>query len=160
MSAGRRLRVLISTSTYPVHPDDGIPRFVHDLARSMTRHAEISVLAPDAPGAARHERMDGVDVHRFSYFRPRRQQRLALGQGMRDNLRSSWLAKIQVPTFLTAQALSTRRMIRERPVDVVNAHWLVPAGLGAAWACAAASGPWNISTISAASFILRSRGCS
>jgi glycosyltransferase involved in cell wall biosynthesis len=79
--------------------------------------------------------MEGVDVHRFSYFLPKSKQRLALGQGMRDNLRTSWMAKAQVPSFFAAQALATRRVIREQNIDVVNAHWLVPCGFTSAWAC-------------------------
>jgi glycosyltransferase involved in cell wall biosynthesis len=135
VTAHRRLRVLITTSTFPVHARDGIPRFVFDLARALAATARVSVLAPDAPGAARSEMLEGVEIHRFSYFAPRRAQKLALGEGMRDNLRASWLAKAQVPTFLAAQARATRKLVKEREPDVVNAHWMVPSGLTSAWAC-------------------------
>lgn len=128
-------RVLITTSTFPVHPDDGIPRFIHDLAQSLSAHAQVTVLAPHAKGATRDERLDDVDVHRFSYFRPLRLQRLALGQGMLENLRGSLLAKVQIPSYLVRQATATRRLIRQKNIDVVNAHWLVPQGVTSAWAC-------------------------
>lgn len=65
-----RLRVLISTSTFPLNPDDGLPRFVYDLAEAMSTHADVTALAPDAPGATRRERLGPVDVRRFTYFRP------------------------------------------------------------------------------------------
>jgi glycosyltransferase involved in cell wall biosynthesis len=135
VTLGHCLRVLITTSTFPVHEGDGIPRFVFDLARSLVAHADVSVLAPDAPGAARRETLEGVEVHRFSYFTPRRAQRLALGEGMRENLRASWLAGAQVPTFLATQAHATRRLVRAHAIDVVNAHWIVPSGLTSSWAC-------------------------
>ncbi len=132
--AARRLRVLVSTSTFPLSPDDGTPRFVLDLAEALADHAEIIVLAPDAPGAPRCERMGRLEVRRATYFVPRGLQRLALGRGMPENLRSSWLARIQVPFYLIRQWQAIHAMARQLKVDVVNAHWLVPQGLAAAWA--------------------------
>jgi glycosyltransferase involved in cell wall biosynthesis len=134
VTSRRRLRVLISTSTFPIHTDDGVPRFIFDLARYLQAHADVTVLAPDGPGARRSEDMEGVDVRRFTYAVPRSSQRLALGQGMWDNLRESWLAKAQIPSFMVAQLRATKRLIRENRIDVVNAHWLVPCGLTAAYA--------------------------
>lgn len=126
------MRVLICTSTYPLREDDGIPRFVHDLAVAMARSCEIVVLAPGAPGSARHERRDGVDVVRFDYFWPRGLQRLAYGDGIRENLRRSWLARLQPLPFVLAQTAAIRRLLAGTDFDVVNTHWLLPQGLAAA----------------------------
>jgi glycosyltransferase involved in cell wall biosynthesis len=128
------MRILISTSTFPHELDAGLPRFVNDLAEALSELMEVTVLAPDSPGAAKTEQIAKVDVRRFTYFRPRRLQRLALGQGMRDNLRASWLARVQVPAYLAKQAFETRRLIRRGGFDLVFAHWIVPQGLTAAWA--------------------------
>ncbi len=100
----------------------------------MTEFTDVTVLAPHSPGAAMDESEGEVQVHRFPYFLPRRLQRLALGQGMRDNLRASWLARLQVPPYILAQAFATRREIRQSAIDLVFAHWIVPQGLTAAWA--------------------------
>ena len=124
------MRILITTSTFPAQPDDGVPRFVLDLARALAKSAKVAVLAPGAPGAPACEVREGVPVHRFTYFRPRRSQRLA--PGIRDNLTASWLARLQVPGFFLAQWLALRRLTREFRPDVINAHWLVPQGLVAA----------------------------
>ena len=135
------MRFLITASTFPVRKDDGIPRFILDLAIAMSEHAEVSVLAPDAPevsdkDVSTSELFGPVDVHRFSYFWPRSMQRLAITnqRGMRDNLRGSLLAKAQIPLFLQRQASALKRLVREKQIGVVNAHWLVPQGLVAAWA--------------------------
>lgn len=111
-----------------------MPRFVYDLADALGRYAHVVVLAPDAPGAKRRERMGSVDVRRFRYFLPASLQRLALGRGMPDNLGRSWLARFQVPWFLLRQTMETRRLVDEERIDVINAHWLLPQGLTAAWA--------------------------
>ncbi len=126
--------MLITTSTFPVTPDDGTPRFIYDLAQALTVHADVTVLAPDSAGAARKVRDGNLEILRFPYWLPRARQRLALGHGMRDNLRGSWTVRLQVPTFLVCQGLATRRLIEARHMDVVNAHWMIPQGLTSAWA--------------------------
>lgn len=128
------MRILVTTSTFPVVPSDGSPRFVFDLAQALTAHGSVTVLAPHAPGAAGKEVWGGVAIQRFRYFRPARLQRLAYGAGMRENMRRGWLARMQVPFLLLAQAISVGRLVRTERIDVVNSHWMVPQGLTAAWA--------------------------
>jgi glycosyltransferase involved in cell wall biosynthesis len=128
------MRVLVSASTFPIRPGDGLPRFVFDLCQALAVHCDVTALAPDADGAAAVEQMDGVEVHRFRYFAPRRWQRLAYGHGMGDNLRASWLARLQPVPFVLCEALATRSLARRKRVDVVNSHWLLPQGLAAALA--------------------------
>ena len=130
-----RPRLLVTSSTFPLEPDDGIPRFVYDLASYLSRHMEVSAVVPDAPTAARRESLGRVEVRRFPYFWPRSQQRLAYGGGMPDNLKSSMLARLQVPFFLASSVRAIKRAVRDTGAQVVNAHWLVPQGLTAALAC-------------------------
>ncbi len=128
------IQVLISTSTFPIKLDDGLPRFVYDLAGTIAKKCDVIVLAPDAPGSLKREFMGRMDVQRFSYFYPRRWQALAYGYGMRDNLRSSLLGKIQLFPFIGNQALATRRIVHKNKIRVVNSHWMVPQGFSSALA--------------------------
>lgn len=128
------MRILIATSTFPLRPDDGVPRFVFDLAAALARQDEVTVLAPAAPGAPARDRWDGVEIRRFCYFWPNAWQRLAYGDGMRENLAASRLARLQPPAFLLAQVAALRRLMREGAFDALNTHWLVPQGLAAALA--------------------------
>ena len=128
------MKALLSTSTFPIRADDGLPRYIYDLAEALNERFEILVLAPDAPGAALREKIGSVDVRRFPYFRPRRLQALAYGHGMADNFRESFWAKLQPLPYLLAQARALRKLVREESVEVVNSHWMVPQGLSAALA--------------------------
>jgi glycosyltransferase involved in cell wall biosynthesis len=127
-------RVCITTGTYPLAPDDGMPRFVLDLAEALSRRYTVFVLAPDAPGARKSERMGDVEVRRFTYFLPRNLQRLAYGCGMRDNMRASRLARVQPLPYMAAQAVALRRLVRRERIALVNAHWILPQGPPSAWA--------------------------
>lgn len=126
-----RLEVLLTTSTFPYRPGDNQARFILDLATAMSETAGVTVLAPDAPGAQKRERVGPVEVRRFSYFLPRSLQRLAYGAGMRHNIDHSWLARIQVPLLLAAQSAVMAWMALWHRPSVINAHWLAPQGLTA-----------------------------
>lgn len=126
------MRVLLTASTFPVRPGDGLPAFVLDLARALSSRAEVTVLAPGAPGAQDAEEWDGVSVRRFAYFWPRAWQRLAYADGIDVNLRRSWLARLQAPIFLAREAQAARALGAD--FDVVNSHWIVPQGLAGALA--------------------------
>jgi glycosyltransferase involved in cell wall biosynthesis len=128
------MRVLISTSTFPLQRDDGLPRFVYDLAEALAARCEVTVLAPGAPGIASRERWGPVEVRRFTYFRPPRWQRLAYGDGIGANLRSSWLSRLQPLPYLLAQVRATRSLVDAAGIEVVNSHWIVPQGLSTALA--------------------------
>jgi len=125
------MKILVMASTFPSGDLDGSrPRFVYDLAEALTSHADVIVLAPHHPGAAKRERMGSVDVERFRYWLPASAQRLT--PNMRQQLAASLLAKLQVVPFFCSEIRSLRRLAKRRAVDVVNAHWIIPQGLCAA----------------------------
>ncbi len=123
------MKVLIPTSTFPLSEDDGIPRFVYDLAKAISRSCHVTVLAPHAPGAPRKASVGDLTIRRFQYSWSARAQCLAYGDGMRQNLRTSISARIQVPGYLGALGLAVRACARREGFDVINSHWLVPQGL-------------------------------
>ena len=125
------MRILVAASTFPAGELDGSrPRFIYDLAEALSAHAEVFVLAPHHAGAARSELMGRVRVERFPYWWPTGAQRLT--PNMRQQMRGSLLAKLQVPCFLAAQAAATSRLVARHRIEIVNAHWMVPQGLTAA----------------------------
>ncbi|MCP4658563.1 MAG: glycosyltransferase family 4 protein [bacterium] len=128
------IQTLVSTSTFPLGTEDALPRFVYDLAEALAEHCRVTALTPDVPGIRRQELIGRVDVRRFPYFYPRRLQLLAYGYGMRENLRAHPISWLQVLPFVLAQTLATRRLTREKQIDVVNSHWMIPQGLSTALA--------------------------
>jgi len=121
----RRLRVLVLTSTFPRWVGDTEPRFVLDLCRYLAKDAEVLVLAPHAPGAARAEELEGVRVQRFRYFVPR-WQAVAYEGGITQRLRSNRWRLLQLPFFFASLLWATWRSIRTWSPDVIHAHWIVP----------------------------------
>jgi glycosyltransferase involved in cell wall biosynthesis len=126
----RPIRLLVLSSTYPRHAADTEPRFVHELARRMQDRFLVSALVPAAPGLVAHERIDGVDVHRYRYA-PGRFECLAYDGGIVPKLRRNRWLRLLVPLFLAGQVLGTWRAIRRLRPDVIHAHWLIPQGVAA-----------------------------
>ena len=123
-----RRRLLVLTSTYPRWQNETEPGFVHELSHRLTDQFDVRVVGPHAPGALRHENMDGVAIRRFRYA-PVRLQTLVNDGGIVTNLKRQPWKWLLVPGFILGLLWSTwREICRWRP-DVVHAHWLIPQGL-------------------------------
>lgn len=126
-----RPTLVVLASTYPRWSGDPEPGFVHELAKRLTDRFRLIALVPSAPGAAKRETLDGVEVIRYRYA-PRHFETLVNDGGIVSNLRRNRWKIFLVPTFVLAQAWRTWRLLRSRKVDVIHAHWLLPQGLIAA----------------------------
>ncbi len=125
------MRVCMATTSYPRRADDLAGHFVRALAhRLAAAGVEVTIVAPGAADAPVHERDGGVTVHRFTYFLPRRWQRLAYGGGIPYNLRHDRLAAVNIPAF--AARFAAVLVAAARRADVVHCHWSPPAALAAA----------------------------
>lgn len=123
-----RPTVLVLASTYPRWADDHEPGFVHELCKRLLPHFHVIALVPDAPGADPNGLLDGVEVVRYRYA-PRPLQTLVFNGGIVTNLRRSLWKWALVPGFVLAQWWAARRILRQRRVDAIHAHWLIPQGL-------------------------------
>lgn len=116
------MHVCLLTTSFPRYSEDYAGNFVLELARQITRSGvRVRVVAPHAPGTARRETIDGVEVYRFSYFWPWRWQRVAYLDGIPNNLRRDPLAWLQLPFFLVAFLLQAWRSGRDS--DVWHTYW-------------------------------------
>jgi glycosyltransferase involved in cell wall biosynthesis len=125
-------RVLFLTSNYPRWAGDTTTPFVHDLAVDLAALGwQVTVLAPHAPGAARRERLDDIDVHRFRYLLPETAQTVCYGGGALVNLREARSNKAKLPALVAAEWAATARALGGG-FDVLHAHWTLPQGFVAA----------------------------
>lgn len=147
-----RAKILVLTSTFPLHPDDGEPGFVMALCARLAEEFDVHVLAPHAPNAARSETMGRVTVTRYRYA-PQRWERLAYGGGILANLKRCPALMPLVPLLIGAQIGAAVRLLRRGRYDLIHAHWLLPQGLAAVLAtrlarravpvvCTAHGGDW------------------
>lgn len=125
----RKLKVCMISSSFPRYEGDcaRAGKAVYMLAKELSKHVDIEVVAPHDRGAETFEAMDGMNVHRFRYG-PERFEKVAFGSGgIPDNLRKSWIARLQFPIFFVCFLAKSLPVCRR--CDVVNVHhfsFLVP----------------------------------
>ena len=122
------LRVLVLATTFPRWAGDAEPRFIFDLTKPLAKKVSLWVLAPHAHGAKTREEIDGVRVLRFPYFYPKRLQTLCYEGGILPKLKTNWLARLQLPFFLAAQAFHIWRTARKYKINFIHCHWIIPQG--------------------------------
>lgn len=126
------LKILFVTSKFPRFEGDAQPRFVFDLAEELHKLGhEINIICPHDFKAKEKDIISGILVYRFKYFYPTRFQKIAYGAGIPANLRSSLLAKLQIPLFALSEILLTKKIAKKINPDIVHAHWGFPQGLAA-----------------------------
>lgn len=129
-----KFKICILTSGFPRYKGDLSGNFVLSLAKELIKQGmKVFVLAPHAPRTKRSEKLDGIEVYRFSYFLPSTLQKVCYGSGVASNIRYSLLAKLQLPLFFFSQLFSLIWFIKKKKIDIVNSHWMVTQGLNGAW---------------------------
>lgn len=127
-SASHKPRLLMVSTTFPRWEADAGPApFVFDLAMSLRKHFEVTVLAPHYPSAARHEVWNGVEIFRFRYL-PDRYETLASGEGIQNRIRKNPRERLKLIPFLAGEFFAGWNLLRKRRFHALNSHWMVPSG--------------------------------
>ena len=123
-----KLRVLVIATTYPRWENDQEPRFVHDLCSNLSNEVDIQVLVPHSPDAKEQETWGKMNIIRFPYFYPKNLQSLCYDGGIIPKLKSSWLARLQLPFFLFFLFFHLVKITGKTRFDLIHCHWLIPQG--------------------------------
>src|SRR3989338_2010559 len=119
-------KVLAIASTFPRWENDTTPRFVYDLSNILASKYDMAVLAPHYRGALKKEKLGRVDIRRFTYFKPESLQKLCYDGGIIPNMKSSFLAKIQMPFLIMSEFTAAHHLINKEKIEMMHAHWILP----------------------------------
>lgn len=112
---------LILTTSFPRYNGDYFGTFVYRLYKFYKNKENILVLAPNDPKAKKKDKLDDIQIERFSYFWPLKFQKLAYNSGLPANFKKSLLAKLQLPLLIISMFFVSLKHIKE--IDIVHAHW-------------------------------------
>jgi glycosyltransferase involved in cell wall biosynthesis len=113
------MRVLVFTPSYPRYPGDYHGSFIQGLCSRLSRHVDLTVLAPRS--RTMKPFAEPYPVERFPYL-PRRSCEIVAEATMVD---APWGHLIQLPPYLLSAYLHS---IRDR-YDLVHTHLAIPFGL-------------------------------
>ena len=103
-------KILVTTTTFPRWKNDTTARFVYDLSERLASRYKVLILAPHHKNAKKKEMMGKLEVRRFVYFKPEILQKLCYGGGIIPNMKSSFLAKIQMPFLILSEFFASSKI--------------------------------------------------
>ncbi len=121
--------VLVLTTSFPLYEGIAVGIHVMEKCRHLAKKGmKVKVVAPHHEGAAKHEKIDGIDIYRFQYYWPSNQQKLAYGAGIPTNIRTDWHARFQLPLFLLCFLI---KAFQKAPgADIIHCHWSIAGFVG------------------------------
>lgn len=123
------MRVCFITSSYPRYKGDFAGSFVHELARHLVMLGhEIFVVAPHYPGSKGCEIIDDVCIHRFKYFIPATQQRLAY-EAFYVSVKQQPAVIFQAIPYMLSMINKALKICMQRNIEIVVIFWAFPQGL-------------------------------
>lgn len=126
------MKICTLTSIFPRYKGDhcGAGITIYETAKNLISHhgIEMSVVAPNSYRIPKYDILDGIKVYRFSYFFPRKYQKLAYDAGIPTNLRNLKLAKIQLPLFIINFFLRAIRPVFK--TDIIHIQWILNGIIG------------------------------
>jgi len=124
-------KILVTTSTFPRWSQDSGSPFVQELCQELAERGwKVVVLAPFSKGAQQSEILDGIKIYRYRYL-PASWEGLAYDGGILAKLRRNRLNYFKIPSFVIAQILAIRKIVRKENIGAIHAHWIIPQGLAA-----------------------------
>ncbi|MBD3310418.1 glycosyltransferase [Candidatus Woesearchaeota archaeon] len=124
-----KIKVCMLSTMYLRYRNDTRGLMVFETNRNLLKQGiDVSVVAPNDQGCKSFEVMDGVQIYRFSYFLPKKLQKLAYGSGIPTNLRKSVLAKLQIVPFFLAFLMKTIKVSRK--CDIIHCQWIASGFIG------------------------------
>jgi glycosyltransferase involved in cell wall biosynthesis len=121
----KRKRICLFSHLYPTHPEDYKGIRVRDLARRLARHGwEVHVVTPRRPPAPARESADGVQVHRYRFYRWAEGRQLGTLNGY---------PPLMLGTLVLAGFFHLLRVVLAHRIRLIHAYWVVPGGFIGAW---------------------------
>jgi len=120
-------KILVLATTFPRWENDKEPTFVKDLCKELIEDFEVHVLVPHYKGLKPREKVEGMFIHRFTYFYPKKLQKLAYG-GILPNIKKNPILILQSPLLFTSKLYNTIKIIKKYNIKKIHTHWFFPQG--------------------------------
>lgn len=122
------MKILQFTSSFPINTKDIGGNFIRELIEELSDSFQFYVLTPDAPDSMVHEKLNNYEIFRYRYFF-KKQQILVSNDSIIQNLKKHKLFYFVLPLFLLSALIVLLKIVNQKKIDIVHAHWIFPQGL-------------------------------
>jgi len=123
------MKICTLASSFPRYKGDYFLIFVYEIVKRLVKQHKIFVITPnDNKKTKSSEIIDSINIERFNYFFPRSLHRLAYGSGMAENVKNSFLARIQVIPYVISFYFKSLKYAKIS--SVIHAHVSVSGLVG------------------------------
>jgi len=128
------MKIIVTTSTFPTHENDIVPRFVYDQIQGLKefdRSLELYVLTPHhshSPPVPDETKKESHTEIRYHYFALQKLELLS-GRGILPTLKRNPLLSILIPFFLWGQRRALIQLCNRTQPDLIYAHWFMPQAI-------------------------------
>lgn len=128
-----RHKICVLTSSFPPFQNSAVSlglHWVYCLHRDLKDKYEFHIIAPYLEGTKKFESIGGMKIYRVDFLGNLGYIRQHKGS-MFLRLRKSPFSRslLALPFYFTGFYLTARRVIKKEKIQLVHAHWTLPAGL-------------------------------
>ena len=121
------MNIVVCTQSFPRFKGDVNAPFIFNLAKALSKHEKVVIVAPHHASSAEHEEWEGIPIHRFRYASDKREVMAYTGSMHKVALKPwNWLLS---RTFLRKASKAIRAESAKISADVLYAHWILPSGM-------------------------------
>jgi len=121
------VNIVVCTQSFPRFEGDVNAPFIFNLAKALSIHEKIAIVAPHHATSVEHEEWDGIPIHRFRYASDKREVMAYTGSMHKVALKPwNWLL---VRSFLNKARKAIHAQSAKISADVLYAHWILPSGM-------------------------------
>ncbi|MCX6175439.1 MAG: glycosyltransferase family 4 protein [Ignavibacteriales bacterium] len=121
------MRILQFTSSFPLDEQDYGGNFIRELIEELSSSFEFFVLTPDTPTTKNHESIDNYEIIRYKYFF-KNKQILVCNDSIIQNLKKNKSYYFVLPLFFISSFISLIKIVNQKKINIVHAHWIFPQG--------------------------------
>ncbi len=121
------MNIVVCTQSFPRFKGDVNAPFIFNLAKALSKHEKITIIAPHHAASVEREEWEGVPIHRFRYASDKREVMAYTGSMHTVALKPwNWLLS---RSFLRKASKAIRVESAKISADVLYAHWILPSGM-------------------------------
>jgi glycosyltransferase involved in cell wall biosynthesis len=125
---GKKIKVLVNTSTFKSNKDEPIPEFINKLLDNLKQqnsNLEFKVLKPMNGNEKSFAKLENYEIHSYRYFFPLKFQDLS-NKGIKPSLEINKFNIFKVFLLCISQFFSLLKLTILYKPDVIYCHWFLP----------------------------------